>query len=150
VEETKQIVAIIESESRPRSLKSYVSRMPDSQMTAVLARIRSGEAVTGLTVQRDAPPDALRRPRKENRGATFREHGMHAMRHFFASVLLTEGESPKAVAEWMGHTDGGVLLLKTYAHLMEKSVRRMRRVIDGALRRPDSAANGPQTAQEIN
>ncbi|MEV4575814.1 hypothetical protein AB0K16_21465 [Nonomuraea jabiensis] len=50
----------------------------------------------------------------------------------------------------MGHTDGGVLLLKTYAHLMEKSEQRMRKVIDRALRRSASMADGPQRAQEID
>lgn len=85
----------------------------------------------------------------EKRGARFREHGIHMLRHYFASVLLTEGESPKAVAEWLGHSDGGVLLLKTYAHLMPSSEQRMRTAIDAALRRPDPAAGGPQAAQEI-
>lgn len=33
------------------------------------------------------------------------ENGMHGLRHFFASALLDQGESIKAVAEWLGHTD---------------------------------------------
>lgn len=84
----------------------------------------------------------------EKRGHRYREHGMHMLRHYFASVLLTDGENPKAVAEWLGHADGGALLLRTYAHLMPKSEQRMRRAIDSALRRPASAADGPQTALE--
>ncbi|WP_186404548.1 site-specific integrase [[Actinomadura] parvosata] len=84
----------------------------------------------------------------EKRGHRYREHGMHMLRHYFASVLLTDGENPKAVADWMGHADGGALLLRTYAHLMPKSEQRMRRAIDAALQRPRSAADGPQTAQE--
>jgi integrase len=82
----------------------------------------------------------------EKRGHRYREHGMHMLRHYFASVLLTDGESPKAVADWLGHADGGALLLRTYAHLMPKSEQRMRRAIDAALRRPSSASDGPQTA----
>ncbi|GAA1113304.1 hypothetical protein GCM10009663_62720 [Kitasatospora arboriphila] len=31
-----------------------------------------------------------------------REHGMHALRHFYASVLLDAGESIKAVSEYLG------------------------------------------------
>jgi site-specific recombinase XerD len=32
---------------------------------------------------------------------------MHDLRHFFASKLLEQGVSIKAVAEWLGHTDPG-------------------------------------------
>lgn len=85
----------------------------------------------------------------EKRGHAYREHGMHMLRHYFASVLLTEGENPKAVADWLGHADGGALLLRTYAHLMPKSEERMRRVIDAARRRPDFPADGPGTAHGL-
>ncbi|MFE2260941.1 tyrosine-type recombinase/integrase [Streptomyces griseosporeus] len=46
-----------------------------------------------------------------------REHGMHALRHFYASVLLDAGESIKAVSEYLGHSDPG-LPLRAYAHLL--------------------------------
>lgn len=82
----------------------------------------------------------------KRRSIDYRVHGMHMLRHLFASVLLTEGESPKAVADWMGHADGGALLLRTYAHLMPKSEERMRRIIDAAWREPGLAADGPVTA----
>ncbi|WP_336208461.1 tyrosine-type recombinase/integrase [Nonomuraea sp. LPB2021202275-12-8] len=89
----------------------------------------------------------------EKRGYAYREHGMHMLRHYFASVLLTEGESPKAVADWLGHGDGGALLLRTYAHLMPKSEQRMRKIIDAALRRPTAqdrfSADGPETARGV-
>ena len=88
-------------------------------------------------------------PRGEKRGHAYREHGMHMLRHFFASTLLTEGESIQAVSEWLGHHDP-TITLKIYAHLMPKSNQRMRTLIDRALRRPASAADGPLTAQEIN
>ena len=48
------------------------------------------------------------------------ENGMHELRHFFASVLLDQGESIKAVAEWLGHSDAA-FTLKTYTHLMPSS-----------------------------
>jgi integrase len=41
----------------------------------------------------------------------------HAFRHYFASQALIAGMSPKDVAELLGHSDGGVLVLKTYGHL---------------------------------
>ena len=37
--------------------------------------------------------------------AAAREDGMHALRHFYASVLLDSGESVKALAEYLGHAD---------------------------------------------
>jgi integrase len=75
------------------------------------------------------------------------ENGMHELRHFFASVLLDQGESIKAVAEWLGHADPS-FTLKIYTHLMPSSSDRTRSVI-GKLygRRPDTASDGPDTAQ---
>jgi len=63
-----------------------------------------------------------------------RENGMHALRHFFASVLLDGGESIKAVSEYLGHSDAG-FTLRTYTHLMPSSDERTRRVIDAAMDR---------------
>ena len=61
---------------------------------------------------------------------TDRRNGMHRARHTFAAVLLHEGESVAAVAEWMGNTPA--VVLRTYAHLMPASEDRTRRVIDAA------------------
>jgi integrase len=41
---------------------------------------------------------------------------MHALRRFYASVLIDAGESVKAVAEYLGHADPG-FTLRVYAHL---------------------------------
>lgn len=60
-----------------------------------------------------------------------RENGMHALRHYFASVLLTEGESIKAVSLWLGHANP-TITLRVYAHFMPQSDARMRKVIDRA------------------
>ncbi|MFF5297878.1 tyrosine-type recombinase/integrase [Streptomyces sp. NPDC013161] len=61
-----------------------------------------------------------------------REHGMHALRHFYASVLLDVGESIKAVSQYLGHTDPA-LTLRVYAHLMPSSQERTRKAVDSAL-----------------
>ncbi|RAS25435.1 site-specific recombinase XerD [Streptomyces avidinii] len=63
-----------------------------------------------------------------------REHGMHALRHFYASVLLDAGESVKAVSQYLGHADPG-LTLRVYAHLMPDSRGRTERVLNAALAR---------------
>lgn len=47
---------------------------------------------------------------------------MHALRHFYASVLVDAGESVKAVSEYLGHADAA-MTLRVYAHLMPSSSR---------------------------
>ena len=54
---------------------------------------------------------------------------MHALRHYYASVLLDAGENVKALAEYLGHSDPG-FKLRTYTHLMPNSKDRARRAID--------------------
>ncbi|MBW1599112.1 site-specific integrase [Streptomyces sp. JJ38] len=67
-------------------------------------------------------------PRAGEDYAAAREHGMHALRHFYASALLDGGESVKAVSEYLGHSDPG-LTLRVYAHLMPSSRERTRKAI---------------------
>jgi len=64
-----------------------------------------------------------------------RDNGMHALRHYFASVLIDAGESAKAVAEYLGHADPG-FTLRVYAHLFPASEDRARRAVDAALGLP--------------
>ncbi|HEX3784617.1 MAG TPA: tyrosine-type recombinase/integrase [Pseudonocardiaceae bacterium] len=72
----------------------------------------------------------------------------HDLRHFFASALLDQGESIKAVAEWLGHTDSA-FTLATYTHLMPTSDSRTKTVIEGVYeRRSPGGTDGPATAQE--
>lgn len=42
----------------------------------------------------------------------------HDLRHFFATICLLKGVRPKTLAEWLGHSDGGVLVMATYGHLL--------------------------------
>ncbi len=79
-------------------------------------------AVAGLI------PDAS----EDGKYESAREHGMHALRHFYASVLLDAGESIKAVSQYLGHTDPA-LTLRVYAHLMPSSQERTRRAIDSVM-----------------
>ncbi|MBA4864963.1 site-specific integrase [Streptomyces sp. PSKA54] len=75
-----------------------------------------------------------------------REHGMHALRHFYASVLLDAGESIKAVSQYLGHSDPG-LTLRVYAHLMPSSQERTRKAVDRLFLPAPREADGPETAQ---
>lgn len=67
---------------------------------------------------------------------------MHALRHFYASVLIDAGESVKAVAEYLGHADPG-LTLRVYAHLFPSSDERARKAVDRAF-------SGPRVRQTSN
>ncbi|MFB7917868.1 tyrosine-type recombinase/integrase [Streptomyces sp. NPDC056061] len=75
-----------------------------------------------------------------------REHGMHALRHFYASVLLDAGESIKAVSQYLGHTDPA-LTLRVYAHLMPSSQERTRKAVDRVFLPTPGGSDGPETAQ---
>lgn len=69
-----------------------------------------------------------------------RENEMHALRHHYASVLLDEGVSIRAVAEYLGHHDPG-FTLRTYAHLMPEAEDRARAAVDSAHSRTESTRN---------
>jgi len=62
---------------------------------------------------------------------TARGNGMHALRHWYASVQLEAGTSIRALAEYLGHADPG-FTLRTYTHLMPTSEDRAREAIDAA------------------
>ncbi|MGH3310776.1 MAG: tyrosine-type recombinase/integrase, partial [Streptomyces sp.] len=72
------------------------------------------------------------RTEKGVRYASSREDGMHALRHFYASVLLDAGENVRALADYLGHSDPG-LTLRVYAHLMPEAADRTRKAVDAAL-----------------
>ncbi len=78
-----------------------------------------------------------------------RENGMHAARHFYASTLLDAGESVRALAEYLGHSDPG-FTLRVYTHLMPASEERTKRAVDCALGRTavdGSTASAPGVHQ---
>lgn len=68
-----------------------------------------------------------------------RANGMHALRHYYASALLSDGVNPRAVADYLGHEDPG-FTLRVYGHLMPDDDDRARAAVDVALSRPPRAA----------
>lgn len=74
-----------------------------------------------------------------------REHGYHALRHYYASTLLDAGESIKAVSEYLGHASAA-FTLATYTHLMPTSEERTRAAVDAAWCGPSVA---PQEGKEV-
>jgi integrase len=56
-------------------------------------------------------------------------YGHHSMRHFFCSNCIEAGVDFLTLSCWVGHSDGGVLIGKTYGHLrQEHSVAMAKRV----------------------
>ncbi|MGH3965083.1 MAG: tyrosine-type recombinase/integrase [Pseudonocardiaceae bacterium] len=71
----------------------------------------------------------------------------HDLRHHYASILLAAGESVVAVAERLGHSDGGALVLSTYGHLLPGADDRTRKAIDAAWTAPTEGPAQAATAQ---
>ncbi|BAU83863.1 phage integrase [Streptomyces laurentii] len=80
------------------------------------------------------------------RYASSPEHGMHALRHFYASVLLDAGENIRALSQYLGHADPG-FTLRTYTHLMPSSEGRTRKAIESLYQGLRDHDHGPETAQ---
>ncbi|MGW7070633.1 tyrosine-type recombinase/integrase [Streptomyces sp. NPDC054855] len=75
-----------------------------------------------------------------------REHGMHALRHFYASVLLDAGENIKALSKYLGHEDPG-FTLRVYTHLMPSSESRTRKAVDALFDTASKSDDDPGTAR---
>ncbi|WP_030667961.1 tyrosine-type recombinase/integrase [Streptomyces rimosus] len=72
------------------------------------------------------------------------DDGMHALRHFYASVLLDGGESIKALSVYLGHSDPG-FTLRIYTHLLPSSEERTRAAVSAVFQRGTSGSL-PQAA----
>lgn len=88
-------------------------------------------ATSTITIWKPALATAGVIPAREagERYASAPEHGMHALRHFYASVLLDAGENIRALSQYLGHSDPG-FTLRTYTHLMPSSEGRTRKAVD--------------------
>lgn len=71
------------------------------------------------------------------------DNGMHALRHFYASVLLDAGESIKALSEYLGHHDPG-FTLRTSTHLMPSSGSRTGAAVDRMFAEAELEDDGPR------
>lgn len=64
-------------------------------------------------------------PRRALRTVSGKTMTPHDLRHLFATRCLESGVDVRTVAGWLGHKDGGALLLKRYAHLLDGHSQRM-------------------------
>lgn len=75
-----------------------------------------------------------------------RENGMHALRHYYASLTLADGVNIKELAEYLGHGDPG-FTLRLYTHMLPSSHERARKAVDTRLGRLFSTSHGTVTEQ---
>lgn len=73
-------------------------------------------------------PKVGKRPWRKQTWEMPREYGFHALRHTFASLVLSEGETITQLAAWLGHSDPA-FTLRTYVHFMPRSGNRGRAAI---------------------
>lgn len=141
-------------ESIAFALAGHLTRFPAAEVTLPWKTL-DGPPVTASLIFRSPEGFSLNRNRFNDRQwrpalraaavATGRDNGMHALRHFYASVLLDAGESIKALSEYLGHHDPG-FTLRTYTHLMPSSETRTRTAVD-TVWAASIADDGPETAQ---
>ncbi|GAA0585699.1 tyrosine-type recombinase/integrase [Kribbella sandramycini] len=78
----------------------------------------------------------IQEPKVDRRGrrqyVSSRENGMHALRHYFASITLADGVNIKELAEYLGHGDPG-FTLRLYTHMLPSSHERARKAVDNRL-----------------
>jgi integrase len=67
----------------------------------------------------------------------------HSLRHFFCSNAIEAGVDFKAIAGWLGHKDGGLLVARTYGHLRDEHSAAM------AKRMTFSAAESEESLKNI-
>lgn len=156
----EQQVKIVRSQlviDRPKGGKTRTVPLPDTVAAALAEHLRRYPADRDdlLFTSREGNPinrthfngyvwkPALRAAGVESS----RANGMHALRHFYASVLIDAGESVRAVADYLGHSDLG-FTLRVYAHLFPSSEDRARQAVDRLFRMSVTEADTPRAYDE--
>jgi len=62
--------------------------------------------------------------------------GFHDLRRYFATRVMELGADPQTVSRWIGHKDGGILLLKTYASVRTEHRAAMAAKLDLSVQLP--------------
>lgn len=115
--------------------------LPDGKPTTVRLVLTAPD---GSALQRNSFNRRVWAPALSRAGVPqTRDDGMHALRHYYASVLLDAGESIKAVSDYLGHADPG-FTLRTYAHVMPNSTERTKLAVDQSLGRYIGGTSAPR------
>jgi integrase len=133
----------------PKTQASYRTvPLPDVVLAALAAHVGAFPAgPDGLlfTNDRGEPINRTRfsdtwRPAARRAGLPA-DAGFHALRHFYASLLIRHGESVKVVQSRLGHASAAETL-DTYSHLWPDSEDRTRTAVDLVLGAPASRVTG--------
>jgi len=93
-------------------------------MKALLDAMRAGDSPSPAT-----PLFTLKSPHNALRNACKRldlaHMHPHMLRHHFATCAIESDVDIPTVSRWLGHSDGGVLCMKTYGHLRDDHSLRM-------------------------
>ncbi len=73
----------------------------------------------------------------------------HDLRHFFASMLIAQGESPKYVCDQLGHATIQITF-DTYGHLFPQSRKEAAAKLQDAMRQGKYKANGRSLVEGSN
>ncbi len=124
----------------PKGRKTREVPLPDLVATALSEHLRQRPPIDGLVfttrertlTNRNYFNRHVWKPALVTAGLEpTRANGMHALRHFYASVQLEAGTSIRALAEYLGHSDPG-FTLRVYTHLMPTSTDAARAAVDRA------------------
>jgi integrase len=113
------------------ALVEHLERFPIQHPDRLVFTDEAGQALRRTAFARE-----IWRPTVHAVGAR-RGTGFHALRHFYASLLIRHGESVKTVQRRLGHATAAETL-DTYAHLWPDSDDRTREAIDSVLGAPNS------------
>lgn len=121
------------------ALAAHLATYPAATVAAVGPLVFTNER--GEAIRRNRFSDVWRRAVQEcglPAGA-----GFHALRHYYASLLIRHGESVKVVQSRLGHASAKETL-DTYGHLWPDSDDRTRQAVDLVLSRPPAACTRPE------
>ncbi len=109
--------------------KNQESRILDfnSQIEALLREIHSRRAPDSVYLfpspkrgERDRPAKNLRKSLAMVKAAAgLRDFGFHHLRVWFISYAVMSGVDFMTIAKWVGHSDGGILIGKTYGDIAD-------------------------------
>jgi len=100
--------------------------VPIGRRVGALLERRRGAHASGKIFDMKSPREALNNA-CERLGLPHLR--VHDLRHVFATQCIEAGVDPQTLAKWMGHQDGGILVMKTYGHVRDEHVRRMAKLI---------------------
>lgn len=85
-------------------------------MRELLAQLKT-KRIAGRVLGCKACIDSLQRSCKRLNLPVLRHHDL---RHYFATACIESGVPIPTVSDWLGHADGGALLMRTYRHLRDR------------------------------